>query len=236
MGRIGDRTAEMRPAGLTFDDHMLYTIVALHAEYEAEARNLASRDSIGRDDIINVVQERRQRLSRNRNERFNARHAGHAMFADGGSGGRRKGCAGGFHGNGGGRGEIKGEGRGQQGRGWRCTNEDGGGSSVASGGDGSSTKAAEAGKFEVRCYRCGTKGHRRVDDTEELCSPCHGRRHAATVCTTLKEEAVLGASDDDDDDDTVEISAFEDGESGEYSDGLGKKGEGKFTCQTGDEI
>ena len=54
MGRIEDLAAEMRTAGLTLDDHMLYTIFidALPAEYEVEARNLASRDSIGRDDII----------------------------------------------------------------------------------------------------------------------------------------------------------------------------------------
>ena len=57
MGRIEDLSAEMRTAGLTLDDHMLYTIFidALPAEYEVEARNLASRDSIGRGDIIKVV-------------------------------------------------------------------------------------------------------------------------------------------------------------------------------------
>ena len=57
MGRIEDLAAEMRTAGLTLDDHMLYTIFidALPAEYEVEARNLASRDSIGRDDIIKAV-------------------------------------------------------------------------------------------------------------------------------------------------------------------------------------
>ena len=49
MGRIEDLAAEMSTAGLTLDDHMLYTIFidALPAEYEVEARNLASRDSIG---------------------------------------------------------------------------------------------------------------------------------------------------------------------------------------------
>ena len=60
MGRIEDLAAEMRTSGLTLDDHMLYTIFidALPAEYEVEARNLASRDIIGRDDIIKAVRER----------------------------------------------------------------------------------------------------------------------------------------------------------------------------------
>ena len=50
MGKIEDVAAEMRSAGMTLDDHMLCTIFidALPAEYEVEARNLASRDSIGR--------------------------------------------------------------------------------------------------------------------------------------------------------------------------------------------
>ena len=52
--RIEDLAAEMRTAGLTLDDYMLYTIFidALPAEYEVEARNLVSRDSIGLDDTI----------------------------------------------------------------------------------------------------------------------------------------------------------------------------------------
>ena len=52
----------MRAAGLSVDDHTLYTIFidAVPAEYEVEARNLASRYSIGRDDIIKVVRERHQ--------------------------------------------------------------------------------------------------------------------------------------------------------------------------------
>ena len=68
MARIEDHAAEMRTAGMTLDDHMLYTIFidALPAEYEVEARNLASRDSIGCDDIIKVVRERHHRLSGSR--------------------------------------------------------------------------------------------------------------------------------------------------------------------------
>ena len=48
----------MRTAGLTLDDHMLYTIFidTLPAEYEVEVRNLASRDSIGHDDVIKVLE------------------------------------------------------------------------------------------------------------------------------------------------------------------------------------
>ena len=60
MGRIEDLAAETRTAGMTLHDHMLYKIFmyALPAEYEVEARDLASRDSIGRDDIIKAVRGR----------------------------------------------------------------------------------------------------------------------------------------------------------------------------------
>ena len=84
----------MRTAVLTLDDHMLYTIFidALPAEYEWEARNLASCDSIDRDDIIKAVRERHHRLSGNRKKGSNAGYAGHAMFVvvggGGGGGGR----------------------------------------------------------------------------------------------------------------------------------------------------
>ena len=219
-----------------------------------EARNLASRDSIGRDDIIKVVRERHHRLSGNRKKGSNAGHAGHAMFAGGGGGGRRKGGGGGgrkkggggggrrkgggsgAHGEGGGRSERKG-GRREQlviGRGGKGTNEDGGGSAAATGGNGSGAKAAEGGTSEVGCHRCGKKGHGRVNCTEELCSPCHGRGHA-DVCPTSKEEAVLAASDDDDDDNTVEGSAFKAGETGECSNISGRKGEGESAWKVWDE-
>ena len=74
MRRIEDLAAEMRIAGLTLDDHMLYTIFidALPAEYEVKARNLTRRDGIGRDDIIKAVRERHHRRSGNRNKRSNA--------------------------------------------------------------------------------------------------------------------------------------------------------------------
>ena len=60
MGRIEDLAAKMRTARMTLNDHMRYTIFidALPAEYEVEVRNLASRDGIGRDDIIKAVRER----------------------------------------------------------------------------------------------------------------------------------------------------------------------------------
>ena len=60
MGGIEDLAAEMRTARLTLDDHMLYIIFinVLPAEYEVEARSLASGDSIGRDEIIKAVRER----------------------------------------------------------------------------------------------------------------------------------------------------------------------------------
>ena len=201
MSRIEDLAA-----GMTLDDHMLWTIFidALPAEYEVEARNLASRDSIGRDDIIKAVRERHHRRSGSRKKGSNVGHAGHAMFAGGGGFGRRKEAGGGAHRKGGDRGKGNGGRRGRQGRGGKSTNEDGGGSAAAAGGDGSSAKAADGGTSEVRCHRCGKKGHWRIDCTEEQCSRCHGRRHATDVCPTSKEEAVLAASDDDDNCDTVE--------------------------------
>ena len=236
MGRIEDLAAEMHTAGMALDDHMLHTIFvdALPAEYEVEARNLASHDSIGRDDIIKAVRERHHQLSGSRKKGSNAGHAGHAMFAGGGGGDRRKGVGGGAHGKGGGRGKGKCVRRGQQRRGGKGTNEDGGGSTAGAGRDGSSAKAAEGGTSEMRCHRCDKKGHWRVDCTEELCSRCHGRGHAADVCSTSKEEAVLAASDDDDDYDTVEGSAFKTGEAVECSDVLGRKGEGESAWQVGD--
>ena len=95
MGGIEDLAAEMRTARLTLDDHMLYIIFinVLPAEYEVEARNLASRYSIGRADIIKAVRKRHHRLSGNRKKGSNAGHAGHAMFAGGcgGGGGRGEG-------------------------------------------------------------------------------------------------------------------------------------------------
>ena len=73
----------MRTAKKTLDDHMLYTsfVLALPAEYEVEPRNLASRDVIGRDDIIKAVRERHHRLFRGSKKGSNAGHVGHVMFA-----------------------------------------------------------------------------------------------------------------------------------------------------------
>ena len=136
---------------------------------------------------------------------------------------------------GGGRGKGKGGRRGRQGRGGKGTNEDGGGSVAAAGGHGSSAKPADGGNSEVRCHRCGKKGHWRIDCTEELCGRCDGRGHAADVCPTSKEEAVLAASDDDDDSDAAEASAFKARETGKCSNGSGTKGEGESPWQVGDE-
>ena len=51
MGRVEDFI------GMKLDDHMLVTIFidALPTEYDTEAGNLASRDSIGGENIIKVV-------------------------------------------------------------------------------------------------------------------------------------------------------------------------------------
>ena len=135
------------------------------------------------------------------------------MFAGDGGGGRRKGVGGGAHGKG------KGGRRGQQGRGGKGANEDGGGSAAATGVNGSSAKAAEGGTSEVICYRCGKKGHWKVDCAGELCSRCHGRGHAAGVCPTSKEEAVLAASDG-------RGFSFQGRRGRRVSDALGIKGKG----------
>ena len=87
----------------------------------------------------------------------------------------------------------------------------------------------------MRCHRCGKKGHWRIGGTEELCSRCHGRGHAADVCPTSREEAVLATLDDNDDCDTVEASAFKARERGECSNVSGRKGEGESPWQVGDE-
>ena len=60
-----------------------------------EARNLASPDSTGREEIIKAVRERHHRLSENRKQGSNSEHALHA--GDGTGGGHGKG---GGHGNG----------------------------------------------------------------------------------------------------------------------------------------
>ena len=117
----------------------------------------------------------------------------------------------------------------------KAINEDGGGSAAAADGDGRSFKPADGGTSKVRCRRCGRRGHWRIDCTEELCSRCHGRGHAADVCPTSKEGAVLAASDDDDDSDADEASAFKARETGKCSNVSGKKGDGVSAWQVGDE-
>ena len=87
----------------------------------------------------------------------------------------------------------------------------------------------------MRCHRCGKKGHWRVDRTEELRSRCHGRGHAADVCPTSKEKAVLAASDDDANNNPVGASAFKAGETGERSNFSGRKGEGESARQVEDD-
>lgn len=123
MGRIEDVAAEMRTAGLTLGDHMVYTICidALPAECEVEARNLAYRDSIGRDDIIKTVRERHHRRPGNRKKGAYAKYISHDMYASGGGGSREK------DGDGG---KGKGGKQGKHGHGGRGTNENGGGSAA----------------------------------------------------------------------------------------------------------
>ena len=81
---------------------------------------------------------------------------------------------------------------------------------------------------KTRCYRRGKKGHWKADCTEELCSRCQGRGHAADVCPAFaekrcsrcngrghaadifpssKKDAVLAVSNDDGDSASVQTSA-----------------------------
>ena len=90
-GSIKNHASEMHTAGLTLGNHMLCTAFnsALLAEHEAEARNLAIRESFGREEIITTARERHRRLSGNI---YKGANAGHAMYAtDGASGGRGRG-------------------------------------------------------------------------------------------------------------------------------------------------
>ena len=237
MGRIEDLAAKMRSTGMTLDDHMLYctqfslTLCLPNARWRqgnlhlvtVSAAMISSRPY--ESDITDFLGPGRRGPMLAMPAMLCSPAAAVVEI--------RKGAGGGAHGKGGGRGKEKGGRRGQQGRGG--TNEDGGGSAAATGGDGSSAKAAEGCTSEVRCYRCGKKGHWRVDCTEKLCSRCHGRGHAADVCPTSKEEAVLAASDDDDDYDTVEASVSKARETSERSDVLGNKGEGESAWQVKDE-
>ena len=104
------------------------------------------------------MRERHHRLSRNRTKRLDS---GHVLNAGDGSGGG--------HGRGGGHGNGKadvGE----------STNEVDGGSTAAAGGDGSSAKTTEGRDPVKGRYRCGNKGHRRVNYTEKLCKPVQRTR------------------------------------------------------------
>ena len=61
----------------------------------------------------------------------------------------------------------------------------------------------------------------------KLCSGCNGRGHAADVCPTSKEEAIMavaievGARKNDHEKGTAQASAFEAEEAGKCSDGSG---------------
>ena len=169
----------------------------------AEARNLASRDSTGREEIVKAMRERDHRLSGNRKKGSNS---GHALYAGNGAGGGHGKCV--DHS------KRKGGRRGKHGRVGKGTNQVGGGSAAAAGGDGSSAKDTEGSSPVRGCYRCGKEGNIRANCTEKLCSRCNGRGHTADVCPTSKEEAVLavtgkvGARVDVSEDVTAQASAF----------------------------
>ena len=156
MGRIKDVAAEIRTVGLSLDDHIrkyYYTIFidTVPAEYEVEARNLASRDSVGCGEIIKDVRERRHRSSGNREKGSNVGHAGHVIY-------NRSGGGGGGKGGGSGRGKAGGR-RVQHGRGGRGTNEDGGGSAATASGDGRSAKVTSGITQVGKGHRRGKKAH-----------------------------------------------------------------------------
>ena len=144
-----------------------------------EARNLASGDSIGRDDTNNAVRKLIRRLSGKRKKGSNAGHASRAMYAgsDGGSGRGKSGDSR----------RQKGRRRGQHGRGVIGTNEGGGGSSTAARGDGSSAKATSGSTPVGKCHRSGKKGYWRSGCTAKLCSRCQGQQRSADACPTSPE-------------------------------------------------
>ena len=139
-----------------------------------EARNLASRDSIGRDDIIRVVRERDHRPSGNRKKGSNALHA---MLAGGGSGGGGRGNGTG----GGGRGNGRSGRQGHEGRGGKTPTKSVVARSPLPVAKAAAPKDTKGSNPEARCYRRGKKGQWKADCTEELCSRCQGRGHALGV-------------------------------------------------------
>ncbi|CAN0523320.1 unnamed protein product, partial [Laminaria digitata] len=88
IGKIEDLPAKMRSAGMILDDDMLYTISldALPSEYDIESRNLASRDSVSREESIKAVRERHRRLSGNGKKGGTNEGGGASAAAAGGDG------------------------------------------------------------------------------------------------------------------------------------------------------
>ena len=124
----------------------------------AEARNLASRDSTGREEIIKAVREGHHGFSVNKNK---GSESGNALYAGDGTGGG--------HGKGGGHGNEKRGRRGKHGLRVRGNKEHGGGAEAAAGGDGSSAKSTEGSALVRACYRCGKEDNLRANCTEKLC-------------------------------------------------------------------
>ncbi|CAN0522574.1 unnamed protein product [Laminaria digitata] len=141
MGSFEDLAADMRTAGMIHDDNMLYTIFldALPSEYDIEFRNLASRDSVSREEIIKAVRERHHRLCGNRKKGSNP--SDYAMYAGDAAGGGR--------GNSGSRGKGG------------CRWKGGGGPWGNQGRGGNYPRWG--------CYRCGKKGHVAADCRTKLC-------------------------------------------------------------------
>ena len=103
--------------------------------------------------------------------------------------------------------------------------ESGGGCVGTAGGDSSSAKTAEGSTLVRRFFECSNKGYRLANCTVKPCSGCDGSGHAADVCFTSKDEAVMvvasevGARNDDQEVGTVHTSTFKAEETGECSGG-----------------
>ena len=89
--------------------------------------------------------------------------------------------------------------------------------------DGNSTKVAEGSVPMRGCYRCGQEGPRIANCTKKLGGRCNGRGHTVDGCSTSKEEAVLAVTGEDrargdvGENGTVQASAFEAEETGEFT-------------------
>lgn len=156
-------------------------------EHEVGARNLAYRDGIGREKVNKGRSKAAPSTSWKQGEGIERCPCKV----------RRRRASGDGRGKRGGGGKGNGGRRGKHGSRGRSTKEDGGGSATAAGGDGdgSSAKAAEVSTPAKGCLRCGKKGHKVVNSTENLSSWCNGRGHTADVCPHFEGQGCAGGNE-----------------------------------------